>query len=323
MTGIFIGVDVGGTKVLAVEVGADGGVISTARRSVRKPTIRRAGSRPQRAVQVGPRAVAAAEDALDGAVREVAAGRDIAGVGVSLAGLVDQSGQRVRYATHLPWRYDDVRQRLSERWRVPVVLENDANCAAVAEAAYGAAVGVSSCLVVTVGTGIGGAILIGGQLVRGANGMAGEFGHHQVVPGGLSCECGLSGCWEQYASGNALERVARVALGSHLDGPEVAAAALAGDSVAQEAFVAVGTWLGVGLANFVSVLDPSVVIIGGGVSQVGDLILEPARAALARSVYASSYRTLPPILAAAAGPAAGAVGAALLARRAGESARGA
>ncbi|GAB2752641.1 ROK family glucokinase [Nocardioides salsibiostraticola] len=312
---MFIGVDVGGSKVLAAEVVDDGAVVRSARRSVRNPTIRRPDSRPESAVQVGPEAVRAAEDALTEAVVEVAGDRPVTAVGVSLAGVVDQAGEQVLYATHLPWRRDRVRERLSARWGVPVALENDANCAAVAEATYGVAVGADSCLLVTIGTGIGGAILRGGELMRGANGMAGEFGHQQVVPDGLRCECGLVGCWEQYASGNALERVARVALGSHLDGPEVTAAALAGDHVAREAFVAVGTWLGVGLANLVTVFDPSLVVVGGGVSQVGDLLLDPARAALERSVYAGSYRKLPPVLAASAGPAAGAVGAAVLARR--------
>ncbi len=312
---MFIGVDVGGSKVLAAEVADDGAVVRAARRSVRNPAIRQPGARPDAAVQVGPEAVQAVEDALSAAVAEVSGDRSVTAIGVSLAGLVDHTGDQVRYATHLPWRHDPVRQRLSERWGVPVVMENDANCAAVAEATYGVAVGVSSCLMVTIGTGIGGAILVNGGLVRGANGMAGEFGHHQVVPDGLPCECGLVGCWEQYASGNALERLARVALGSHLDGPEVAAVAMAGDHVAREAFVTVGTWLGKGLANLVTVLDPALIVVGGGVSQVGDLLLEPARDALARSVYATSHRKLPPIVAAAAGPAAGAVGAAVLARR--------
>jgi glucokinase len=178
----------------------------------------------------------------------------------------------------------------------------------------GAGQGVDSMLMITIGTGIGGALVLGGRVVRGANGLAGEFGHMQVVPDGLACECGLRGCWEQYCSGRALERVTRVALGRHLDGPEVAAMAFAGDEVARQAFASIGTWRGVGVAGLVSAFDPQLVVVGGGVSAVGDLLLAPARAALADSLQGTAYRPVPPLVAAQSGPEAGAVGAALLAR---------
>ena len=142
--------------------------------------------------------------------------------------------------------------------------------------------------------------------------MAGEFGHIQVVPDGLACECGLRGCWEQYCSGRALERVTRVALGSHLDGPEVAALARDGHPVAQQAFATVGTWLGVGIAGLVSAFDPETVVIGGGVSAVGDLLLEPARRGLLDSLQGTAYREIPSLVPTRFGPEAGAVGAALL-----------
>jgi glucokinase len=145
--------------------------------------------------------------------------------------------------------------------------------------------------------------------------MAGEFGHMQVVPDGLECECGLRGCWEQYCSGRALERVVRVGLGSHLDGPQVSARALAGDDLARRAFATIGTWLGVGIANLVAAFDPALVVVGGGVSAVGDLLLEPARQTLARSLVAAEHRTVPPLVPTALGPESGAIGAALLARR--------
>ena len=231
---------------------------------------------------------------------------------MSAAGLVDRAGERVRFAAHLPWRDAPVRDRLAERIGVPVVLNNDANCAAHAELVAGALRGVSSALLVTVGTGIGGAVVLDGRVVRGANGMAGEFGHVQVVPNGLVCECGLRGCWEQYCSGRALERVMRVALGSHLDGPEVAALARDGHPVARQAFATVGTWLGVGIAGLVSALDPEAVVVGGGVSAVGDLLLEPARRGLLSSLQATTYREIPPLVPTRFGPEAGAVGAALL-----------
>ncbi len=296
---MFVGVDVGGTKVLAAEVTEDGTVLNEARRSIR-------------GVARSPSQV---EDALDETLTEVGRGRRVTAVGVALAGLVDEAGARVRFSTHLPWRGDEVRDRWARRWGVPVVVENDANCAALAETAYGAARGVPSCLVVTVGTGIGGAVLLDGRLVRGANGMAGELGHQRVVPDGLECACGLAGCWEQYASGRALERLARERWGGSLVGPQVTEAALSGDPVAVEVFAEVGAWLGVGLANLVAVLDPARVVVGGGVSEVGDLLLAPARSALARATYAAAYRTLPPVVPATTGPRAGAVGAAVLARR--------
>jgi glucokinase len=195
-----------------------------------------------------------------------------------------------------------------------VLLDNDANCAAHAELVAGALRGARTAVLITVGTGIGGAVVFEGRVHRGANGLAGEFGHVQVVPDGLACECGLRGCWEQYCSGRALERVMRVALGSHLDGREVAALARDGNPVAREAFATVGTWLGVGIAGLVSAYDPEVVVVGGGVSAVGDLLLEPARRGLLDSLQAAAYRTVPAIVPTRFGPEAGAVGAALLAR---------
>ena len=310
-----VGVDVGGTKVMAAEVAADGTVLRVAHRAT-----------PGRRVEVG-----LLEDALTEAVQEVAAGRRLAGVGLAAAGFVDAAGERVMFAPHLPWRGQQVRARLAERWQVPVLLDNDANCAARAEATYGAAVGARDALVVTLGTGIGGAVVLDGELHRGRNGMAGEFGHMQVVPDGRGCECGRRGCWEQYSSGNALVRHARAALeegsvvpGALLDlaegdpalvdGPMVTQAARAGDPVALAAFASVGGWLGVGLANLVAALDPEVVVVGGGVSAADELLLEPARRTLAESLVGAEDRVVPPVLRAAHGPEAGAVGAASMVR---------
>lgn len=294
----WVGVDVGGTKVLAVRVSADGEVEATATRPM-----------------PGRRATESElEDAVELAARDVYDDRPPVAVGISAAGLVDGAGERYLFGAHLPWRDAPVRERLAERTGLVVVLANDANCAAHAELVVGAARGADSMLMITIGTGIGGAVVLDGRVVRGAHGLAGEFGHMQVVPDGLACECGLSGCWEQYCSGRALERVTRVALGRHLDGPEVAAMAFAGNEVARQAFASVGTWLGVGVAGLVSAFDPQLVVVGGGVSTVGDLLLEPARAALAESLQGTAYRPVPPLVPASSGPEAGAVGAALLAR---------
>lgn len=154
------------------------------------------------------------EDALVEAVLESAGGRPLAGVGVAGAGFVDSRGERVMLAPHLPWRAEPLRDILQDRLGCPVVLDNDANCAARAEAHHSPASGAASGLMVTMGTGIGGAILLDGQVLRGINGMAGEFGHMQVVPDGQPCECSRNGCWERYSSGNALLRNARALVAS-------------------------------------------------------------------------------------------------------------
>lgn len=293
----FVGVDVGGTKVLAVRVSVDGEVEATTSRPMPGRTS------PEDAV----------EEAVALAVRDVADETTV-GLGISAAGLVDRAGERYLFGAHLPWRDAPVRARLAQRTGLDAVLANDANCAAYAELQGGAGRGCDSMLMITIGTGIGGALVLGGQVVAGAHGLAGEFGHMQVVPDGLACECGLRGCWEQYCSGRALERVTRVALGRHLDGPEVTALAHAGNEVARQAFASVGTWLGVGMAGLASAFDPERVVIGGGVSAVGDLLLAPARAALRDSLQGTAFRAVPELLPAVLGPESGAIGAALLAR---------
>lgn len=294
----WVGVDVGGTKVLAVRVSAAGEIEATATRPM-----------PGRTAAEG-----VLEDAVEAAARDVYGARSPVALGVSAAGLVDAAGERYLFGAHLPWRDAPVRERFRARTGLDVVLENDANCAAHAEVVLGSARDVDSMVMITIGTGIGGALVLGGRLFRGAHGLAGEFGHMQVVPDGLACECGLRGCWEQYCSGRALERVTRVALGRHLEGPEVAAMAFAGNDVARHAFASVGTWLGVGVAGLVSAFDPELVVVGGGVSAVGDLLLEPARAALHESLQGTDHRAVPRLLPALLGPESSAVGAALLAR---------
>src|SRR5688500_2112005 len=289
--GVVVGVDIGGTKVLAGVVDGAGRVVRTARRTT-----------------PGRRVVASrVEDALVEAILEAAGSAPLDGVGVAAAGFVDSAGDRVMFAPHLPWQGEPLKDLLEGRLGCPVGLDNDANCAARAEARSGAARGAASALMVTMGTGIGGAVLLEGRVVRGANGMAGEFGHMQVVPDGQHCECGRRGCWEQYSSGNALVRHARArmverpsvleeACGGHLDaltGPMVSAAAEAGDMVAWEAFQSVGDWLGVGVANLVAAVDPALVVIGGGVSAAGERLLGPARTALARSLVGGAHRRSP------------------------------
>ncbi|MCW2736416.1 ROK family protein [Nocardioides sp.] len=308
--GVVVGVDIGGTKVLAGVVDRAGRVSSTARRTT-----------PGRRVVTSQ-----VEDALVEAILESADGRRLAGVGVAAAGFVDVRGERVMFAPHLPWQGEPLRDLLQDRLGCQVLLDNDANCAARAEAHHGAARGARSALMITMGTGIGGAVLIDGHVLRGANGMAGEFGHMQVVPDGQACECGRRGCWEQYSSGNALVRNSRALMveqpsvleemsGGNPDritGPMVTSAAEQGDLVARRAFASVGDWLGVGTANLVAALDPEVVVIGGGVSAAGDRLLDPARTAMQRTLVGAAHRVVPDMVAAQLGPAAGMIGAALL-----------
>jgi glucokinase len=216
---------------------------------------------------------------------------------------------------------------LGERAGVPTVVDNDANCHAVGEQAVGAAAGEADALVVTLGTGIGAGIIAGGAVLRGAHGFAGEPGHMIVDPNGPPCPCGKRGCWERFASGTGLGRLARdAASGGRLDaavvlaggdpeavrGEHVTASARAGDAESQAVLDALAGWIALGLANLTNVLDPSVIVIGGGLVEAADLLLPETRARFAALVLAGEHRPVVPIVAAQLGERAGAIGAALL-----------
>lgn len=301
-----IGVDIGGTKVLAAVVDERGRVLDTEA----TPTPG-AGAGLERAT------VPEVEQALVAVVSALFQRHGRSTVGVAAAGFVDASGERVRFAPHLPWRDEPLAARLGDRLGRSligrVLVDNDANAALWAETRFGAAREARDVVMLTLGTGIGGALLIGGELHRGRNGMAGEFGHTLVVPDGLPCECGQHGCWEQYCSGRALGRAASAA-GSTLTGPDLTVAAQAGDRAAMAAYAEVGRWLGLGTANVVAGIDPELVVVGGGAAAAGELLLRPARAALAASLVGAGHRVLPSLLGAELGPLAGVVGVADLAR---------
>jgi glucokinase len=313
VTGLTVGVDVGGTKLAAGLVDADGRIVAAAR----VPSERHD---PDATVEQ----VAAAIEQL---------GSDASGlpVGVGVAGFVAADRATVVRAPNLNWTDAPFGADLAARLGVPVVVENDANAAAWAEARFGAGAGLRSMVMVTVGTGIGGGIVADGALQRGGNGMAGEIGHLPLVVDGKPCPCGQEGCWEQYASGTALVRVARYlvesgapaaaalreACGGNADdltGAMVTAAAGDGDVAALHLLGEIGEWLGRGLAALAAVLDPECFVIGGGVAAAGDLLLDPARESFARRVPAGGERPPIPIRAAALGNEAGIVGAADLAR---------
>jgi glucokinase len=317
---LTVGLDIGGTKVLAGVVDSTGRVLARERRTT-----------PGKSVQ-------AVEDTIVDLVQMFSVSYDIAAVGVGAAGFVDAGRASVLFSPHLAWRNEPLRDAVMGRVRLPVLVDNDANAAALAECRFGAGVGHRWVLCVTLGTGIGGALVIDNRVFRGANGMAGEFGHIQVVPGGHRCECGNRGCWEQYASGNALVRDARELIladspvahnldalvsgdVSALTGPLITQAARDGDPLAIELIDDVGTWLGVGLAGMAAAFDPSCIIVGGGVSEARELLLGPTRSAFARTLTGRGFRPEPPIVAAALGPDAGFIGAADMARSAARRSR--
>ena len=233
-------------------------------------------------------------------------------VGVGAPGLVTREGALVR-APNLPGFTEvDLRSGLSAALGVPVVVENDAAAAALGEFVAGAARDASSMLAVTLGTGVGGGIVLDGRLVRGANGFAGEIGHMTVREGGRKCVCGKRGCWEAYASGSALGRLAQERLGAE-SGEQVTAAAAAGDRAALDVLEEYAREVAMGLGSLIEVLDPEVVVIGGGLVEAGDLLFDPVRAAVPDHVYSWSHRPPTPILPAELGERSGAIGAAILA----------
>lgn len=310
---LTIGVDVGGTKVAAGAVDERGKIVEKVKRAT-------PAARPDDTA-----------DVIADVVLELQGRHDVSAVGIGAAGFVDETRSTVLFAPNLAWRDEQVKKRVEERIGRPVVVENDANAALWAEAKLGAARDQQHAMLITVGTGIGGAIMIDGKLYRGHWGVAGEPGHYRVVPDGRLCGCGNRGCWEQYASGNALVAEARelarrapsgavrlLQLGGGtpdgIDGPAVTQAAREGDSAALSCFEIVGSWLGHGLADLAAILDPGCFVIGGGVSEAGEMLLGPARTAYASSLTGRAYRQLADLRLAEMGPDAGLIGAADLAR---------
>jgi glucokinase len=313
---LTIGVDVGGTKVAAGLVDEEGTIVA----SVRRPTP-----------STSPDAVADTIAGLVEQLRAQAGGQVVEAVGVGAAGFVDRDRATVLFAPNLAWRDEPLRDKVSQLIGLPVVIENDANAMAWAEFRFGAGAAVDELVCITVGTGIGGGLVLDGATYRGSFGVGAEVGHLQVVPEGRRCGCGQRGCWEQYASGRALVREARdiaatspviaarlLELGGGdpdgINGPEVTRAAREGDPASLECFDVVGHWLGQGLADLAAVLDPRLFVIGGGVSEAGELLLGPARESFRRSLTGHGRRPEATIVPAELGPAAGMVGAADLAR---------
>ena len=315
---LAIGVDIGGTKVAGGVVDEAGTIIHRTRRDT-----------PHRSTS--PSVV---ENTIVESVKELLSHVDrdeVVAVGIGAAGFVAEDRATVVFAPHLSWRNEPLREALAHRIDLPITVDNDANAAAWAEATFGAARGESHVIVITLGTGIGGALIIDGAVQRGRHGIAGEFGHMQVMPRGVRCECGNRGCWEQYASGNALVREARALIEagspvvvdllarlggdkSLLTGPFITEAARDGDLTARELLADIGEWLGLGLANLASAFDPGLFVIGGGVSAADEMLIGPAREAFRRQLPGRGYRPEARIVRAVLGSDAGLIGAAELAR---------
>lgn len=311
---LTIGVDVGGTKIAA-------GVVDGAGRILEKVRI------------TTPAATAeTVENGIVEAVRRLTERHAVAAVGLAMAGFVDEKRSVLRFAPNLPMADRPLKATIEPLVGVRVVVENDANAAAWGEYRFGGGRGVTDVVLITVGTGLGGGTVLDGRLLRGAFGGAGEFGHVRIVPGGLPCGCGNRGCWEQYTSGTALVREARALASAQpeqatallalaggsaaaIDGRMISRAAVDGDPTARSLLAETGRWLGEGIADIANVLDPAVVVIGGGVSEAGDLLLGPARAAYEAHLVAGAHRPHLAITAAELGNDAGLIGAADLARQ--------
>lgn len=309
-----IGIDVGGTKVLGGVVDENGKVIATAR----KDTPRQGGS--------------ALTQTIADIAQELIQSHDIESVGVSAAGFVSSDRKTMLATPNIAdWNGVNLDAELTKLIGLDVIIENDANAAAWGEAKFGAGRNQDHMMMLTVGTGIGGGIVVNGSLYRGAFGIAAEFGHMRVVPDGHLCGCGARGCFEQYASGNALLRHAREAISASpeiarnllsrgdgtvegLTGKAITEAARDGDPVALAAFNTTGQWLGAGIATLSVILDPACVVIGGGVIDAGEILLKPTREALERTMPFAGKHPYPQIIAAELGNEAGLVGVADLAR---------
>ena len=310
-SGVAVGVDVGGTKLAAGLVAADGSVLDR----VRYDTPDTADAIVDRIVEV---------------VSDFAHRHHLTDppVGVGAAGLIDADGA-VRFSPNLPWRDFSLGAELRKRLGGPITVDNDANVAAWGEYQFGAGRDAHhSMVMLTIGTGVGGGLVLEDRLVRGAGGMAGELGHIAVLEGGPPCPCGALGCLEALASGSAIARFAREAKAGgrlssasplasesepEITGKSVTVAAHAGDPDAVGILATAGRWLGVGIASLIAAFDPEVIVLGGGAMQAGHLLLEPAVAAAQERLLGRGHREMAPIVPAVLADEAGLVGAAALA----------
>ena len=280
-----VGIDVGGTKCFGVLVDEGGQVV----REVRYPT-----PPPSELIDL----LQSMFVELDGS----------ASLGIGVPGLITAEGV-INASPNMPGAKNvPVGPELRSRLGVDVHVENDATMAAYGEWKIGAARGALDAVMITLGTGIGGGIVMGGQLHRGANGFTGEIGHMVVQRDGVQCVCGRRGCWERYASGSALKM-----LSGGMSGEDVFAAYKRGDEHAKKVVAEFADWIAVGLANMTNICDPEVIVIGGGVVQSFVEVMESVRSSFVQALYSSEYRAHPRLAIAELGERAGAIGSALIA----------
>jgi glucokinase len=320
----IIGVDIGGSKIAAALLRArlpaagSGSLTSeeTPRLEARFTTA------------TGKSSPEACLASIFACVDQLAAGGGVEAVGVGVASMVDFAGGRVVESVNIPLTDVPLRRLLAERLGVPVVVDNDANAAALGEAVYGAGIGSREMLMLTLGTGVGGGIVCGGRLFRGFSGAAAELGHIMIDVNGPPCPaaCPNRGCLEAFVAGPAMGKAARayatdhpesglgraLAAGEPVDGPLLTRLALAGDPGAVEVLAGIGELLGAGLVTLVNIFNPELVVIGGGAAAAGDLLFEPARRVLAARGL-RPQRDQVRVVPAALGPDAGFFGAAALA----------
>ncbi|MDR0928910.1 MAG: ROK family glucokinase [Oscillospiraceae bacterium] len=308
-----IGIDLGGSKIAVGVVDENGQILSRSER----PT---GAKRPWQAVvrDMG-------ECAIDAAKKAGLAPSEIESVGVGVPGFFDKESGVVVFCTNLGWHDVPLREAMREYIDVPLYSDNDATVAGFAEAVAGVSKDASSSVFLTLGTGVGGGIVIGGKIWSGAHGVGSEIGHIMYQYGGIPCTCGARGCWERYASATALVRIGREAAARHPGGalsallPErwnakaVIDAARAGDPAAVEAFDAYTTHLANGIITIISFLDPELIVLGGGVSRAGAFLLEPVQKKVEAGKF---FKTLPAgkVVLASLGNEAGLIGAAMLHR---------
>ena len=311
---LSVGIDIGGTKILGALVDERGQILYEAK--VPSPA------------QDPDLMVSTVVDLI----KDVASHADsnVAGAGVAAAGFIDANQSTILYAPNLNWRNEPFRDRLQVHLDMPLVIENDANAAGWAEYKFGAGRGTKDMVMLTLGTGVGGAVVADYKLRRGGFGIAGELGHVRVVQDGKQCGCGRKGCVEQYSSGTAVVKAAKKLASSsgpagqrlrelkaevgELSGAQVYQALLEGDAGVYSIFREAGRYLGQAMATITAVLDPEVFVIGGGLSDAGELILEPIREGFLQDLPARGFRPEAKIVTAEFTNQAGVIGAADLAR---------
>lgn len=310
---LTVGIDVGGTKIAGGVVDESGHVVAETRR------------------ESPAEVVDAITDDIADIVAEFRSDHEVVAVGVAAAGFLDRDRDRIMFAPNLAWRDEPLGRLVHERVQLPTVLENDANAAAWAEHRFGAGRDARTLVMAAIGTGIGGGLVIDGQLFRGGFGVGAEFGHMRVVPEGRLCACGLLGCWEAYGSGTGLTIRAQELAASDpgsaavllelaggvvesIEGRMVSEAAQQGDPAALQCFEELARWIGEGLASLAAILDPDVIVLGGGVAESPELDLDLVIKAFGPAETGFGHRPQPAIRLAELGNSAGLIGAADLAR---------